>query len=515
MAQDDLTSKQQDYALFLPAIGGHFSTAIGQERFDKYEESRGRFPQGMTTMENLNWWNSKDGFFPYKWSLYSAGHASLDLNKTVKSEDMIRNREPGTFMLGDSGGFQIGKGKWEGDWRANSGCPKADKKRRDVLTWLDTLTDYAMILDIPTWIVREPAGMKATQITSHQEAVEATKFNNEYFINNRKGVQNGGTKFLNVLQGANHTDAEEWYETMKHYCDPKQYPDNHFNGWAMGGQNMCDIHLILKRLITLKYDGLLQEGVHDWMHFLGTSKLEWAVLLTAVQRAVRKHANPNFQISFDCASPFLAAANGQVYHERSFPNNGRWSYRMYKFADDKKYSTDTRKLSDAVVQDGFYKVFQDSPVSDLLQIKDVCYYKPGDLNKIGKEGKSSWDGFSYILLKAHNCWMHLTAVQEANRRYDAGEYPKMMRYSAPSQDKFEDVVERIFAAPTREASMELIEQYDSYWLEIAGTRGYTGKKAKNANTMFNALFDNIEETVELDDEQEFNPEDINDNPEEL
>jgi hypothetical protein len=167
------------------------------------------------------------------------------------------------------------------------------------------------------------------------------------------------------------------------------------------------------------------------------------------------------------------------------------------------------------VQDGFYKVFQDSPVSDLLKIKDVCFYKPGDLNKIGKEGKSSWDGFSYILLKAHNCWMHLTAVQEANRRYDAGEYPKMMRYSAPSRDKFDDVVERIFAAPTKQESLDLIEQYDSYWLEIAGTRGFTGKKARNGNTMFNALFDNIEETVEEDDEQEFNPEDINDNPEEL
>jgi hypothetical protein len=47
---------------------------------------------------------------------------------------------------------------------------------------------------------------------------------------------------------------------------------------------------------------LLQEGIHDWMHFLGTSKLEWAVLLTDIQRAVRKYVNPAFTISFDCAS---------------------------------------------------------------------------------------------------------------------------------------------------------------------------------------------------------------------
>ena len=50
--------------------------------------------------------------------------------------------------------------------------------------------------------------------------------------------------------------------------------------------NMCDIHLALKRLVALRFDGLLEKGLHDFMHFLGTSKLEWATLLTDVQRAV-------------------------------------------------------------------------------------------------------------------------------------------------------------------------------------------------------------------------------------
>ena len=99
---------------------------------------------------------------------------------------------------------------------------------------------------------------------------------------------------------------------MKHYCDDTVYPDRHFDGWGMGGQNMCDIHLILERIVHLHYDGLLQSGKHDWMHFLGTSKLEWATLHTDVQRAVRANYNPTLTISFDCASPFLATANGQV-----------------------------------------------------------------------------------------------------------------------------------------------------------------------------------------------------------
>ena len=74
-------------------------------------------------------------------------------------------------------------------------------------------------------------------------------------------------------------------------------------------------------------------------------------------------------------------------------------------------------------------------------MKDICIYKPGDLNKIGKEGKTSWDSFSYALLMSHNVWMHLTAVQEANRRFDAGEHPAMMRRDGGDYAYFEDIVE--------------------------------------------------------------------------
>lgn len=493
--RDDLTSKQKDYAVFLPAISGFYATFIGKQRNEQYVDPA-RFPQGLTDMEQMNWLNDQKGLFPYKWSLYSGGHANLDLNKQDWSEDMVRNRDPNTLILGDSGGFQIAKGLWEGDWKANSGCPKAQKKREQVLKWLDGVANYGMILDIPTWVIHDKKASKACGITTLQEAVDATKFNNDYFMANRKGKNNGGAKFLNVLQGDNHTSAEQWYQLMKDYCDPVKYPDTHFDGWAMGGQNMCDVHLVLKRLVALRYDNLLQEGVHDWMHFLGTSKLEWAVLLTVIQRAVRKYVNPSFTISFDCASPFLATANGQVYFENVFPQNEKWSYRMAPSADDKKYATDTRKWSDGVVQDGIYPRWQDSPLSDMFKMKDICIYKPGDLNKIGKEGKTSWDSFSYALLMGHNVYLHLTAVQEANRRFDAGEHPAMMQSSGPGGEYFEDLVEAIFAAPDRASAEAIIESYDSYWMEIVGTRGFKGKKTKNANTMFNALFDAVEEPVE-------------------
>ena len=108
---------------------------------------------------------------------------------------MTRNRDrDNSWLLGDSGGFQIGKGKWEGDWRrAGSGCPKAQKKRELVLGWMDAYMDYGMVLDIPAWVSRSPEGAAASQISSYQEAVEGTQqFNNDYFIKHR----NGNCKFL-------------------------------------------------------------------------------------------------------------------------------------------------------------------------------------------------------------------------------------------------------------------------------------------------------------------------------
>jgi len=280
----NLTEQQKDYAIFLPALSTFYALFVGRQRRHEYIPYN-RVPSFLQHgVESINWL-APEGLWQYKWSLHSAGHASLDLQKDMYREDMYRDRNRNTsWLLGDSGGFQIGKGKWEGDWRKGSGCPQAQKKREGVLKWMDAFMDYGMILDIPAWVSRSPEGASASKISSYQEAVEGTQQNNEYFIKNR----NGNCKFLNVLQGENFAQADDWYAQMKHFSDPKVYPDAHFNGWAMGGQNMCDLHLALKRVVELRFDGLLEQGKQDLMHFLGTSKLEWALVLTDIQRAVRK-----------------------------------------------------------------------------------------------------------------------------------------------------------------------------------------------------------------------------------
>jgi len=480
----DLTAEQKDYAIFLPALSGFYATFIGKQRKEEYVE-KNRIPFPNNDMEGLNWLNRQKGIFQYHWTLYSAGHAELDINKDAPKELMIRERDrENSWLLGDSGGFQIGKGVWEGDWK-NPNCPKAQKKRDQVLRWMDAYMDYGMILDIPAWVARSPAGAKATGISTYIDAVNATKINNDYFMKHRTGA----CKFLNVLQGENHADAEDWYQRMKHYCDPKQFPDTHFNGWSMGGQNMCDVHLVLKRLVALRFDGLLEKGKHDFMHFLGTSKLEWATLLTDIQRAVRKYHNPNFTITFDCASPFLATANGQIYCELETKDRTKWVYRMVPSIDDKALATDTTSFGQAFVREGKHGSFLDSPITQSLQAKDVCIYAPGDLNKIGKEGKTSWDSFSYAIQMGHNVWSHINAVQEANRQYDNGTVPNMLVEESFNRVFFRDVVEAIFATSNRDEAEAIIEEFSRFWMSIIGTRGATGKKTVNASTQFANLFE--------------------------
>ena len=485
----DLTSRQKDYAVFLPAISSFYATYIGKQRSDPNYIPSTRIPTAFTNgVEELNFLEPEVGSFYYKYALYSAGHADLDLTKDVPREDWIRQRprDGSSLLVGDSGGFQIGKGRWEGDWK-DPNCPKAQKKRDLVLKWMDGLMDYGMVLDIPAWVVRDVDVANKVGILTYEDACKATIINNEYFMKHSTGA----CKFLNVLQGENHQEADDWYARMKDYCDPKVYPETHFRGWSMGGQNMCDVHLLLKRLVHIRHDGLLEKGKHDWMHFLGTSKLEWATLLTDVQRAVRKYHNENFTISFDCASPFLATANGQLYITTETADRTKWVYRMVPSVDDKKYATDTRKFSDAVVADGVFSTFTDSPLSDKMLVKDVCVYAPGDLNKIGKEGKTSWDSFSYALQMGHNVWSHIDAVQTANEQYDKGIIPGMLVDERFDSVYFKDVVEAIFATDNKDESLMIIEEYNKLWQSIIGTRGAVGKKTVNAGTMFNNLFEEV------------------------
>ena len=496
--QVNLTPLQKDYAVYLPAISSFYSTYVAKQRLEKFIADD-RIPAGFDRgVEGMNFLNPEAGYFTYKYGLYSAGHAQLDLNKSLIQESMIQQRDrANTMILGDSGGYQIGKGVLKFDWLNFEG-PEATKTRQKILEWLELTADWSMMLDVPTWACDHIHSPK-TGLKTFEDCLEKTRYNNDYFLENRLGQ----TKWLNVLQGGDWDTAEKWYEGVKEFSDPKgKYAGKEAEGWAMGGANMCKMDITLKRLMTMREDGLL-EG-KNWMHFLGTAQLDWSCYLTLIQRQIRKHINPEITISFDCASPFIATAHGLVY-TNAVHTNKRWSVIMDKAPDNKA-------LAKSDIPFPFASEF-----ASRLNMGDICWYAPGMLNKINKEGKTSWDSFAYALMMGHNVECHIVAVQRAQQlmdietakhkpdwRHKGIEGKKEIEYSDWVPNRilyFSTFVEELFNTKTKEEAFQLITDAAGFLKSLEGSR-LQGGPAQNT-------FGNLFEVEEIrQDEIDFaNPDD--------
>jgi hypothetical protein len=494
----DLTPLQKDYAVYLPAISSFYSTYIAKQRLEKFIPDD-RIPQGFDRgIEGMNFLNPEQGYFYYKYGLYSAGHAQLDLQKSLTQESMIQDRDRSkTMILGDSGGYQIGKGVLKFDWLNFEGA-EATKTRQKILEWLELTADWSMMLDVPTWACDHIHSPK-TGLKTFEDCLEKTRYNNDYFLENRLGQ----TKWLNVLQGSDWDTAEKWYNGVKEFSDPKgKYAGKEAEGWAMGGANMCKMDITLKRLMTMREDGLLVGK--NWMHFLGTAQLDWSCYLTLIQRQIRKHINPEITISFDCASPFIATAHGLVY-TNAVHTNKRWSVIMDKAPDNKALAKSDIPFPFA------------SEMASRLNMGDICWYAPGMLNKINKEGKTSWDSFAYALMMGHNVECHIVAVQRAQQLMDIEtakhkpdwrmkgvEGKKEIEYSDWVPNRilyFATFVEELFNTKTKAEAFQLISDAAGFLKSLEGSR-LQGGPAQNT---FGSLFD-VEEIRQ--DEIDFsNPDD--------
>jgi hypothetical protein len=497
----DLSPLQRDYAVYLPAISSFYSTYVAKQRLGEFVPLD-RIPKGFDRgIEGMNFLNPEEGYFFYKYALYSAGHAQLDLVKAMTQDSMLQQRDrANTMVLGDSGGYQIGKGILKFDWLDFEG-KAANKVRDDILAWLEVTADWSMMLDVPSWAC-DPANREKTGLTSFQDCLDKTCFNNEYWLKRRVGQ----TKFLNVLQGSDWDTAEQWYQGVKQFSDTKVWGKNAAEGWAFGGVNMCKMDVTLKRLMTMREDGLL-EG-KDWIHFLGTAQLDWSCYLTSIQRQLRKHINENLTISFDCASPFVATAHGLAY-TNPIHTPKKWSTVMDKAPDNKA-------LAGSDIPFPF-----ESEIGRRLVMGDICHYSPGMLNKIGKEGKTSWDSFSYALYMGHNVYCHIVAVQRANHLADIehARFKKTWRdwkklngrdssidepspYVPRSILYFDQFVTELFETKTKDEAFALIDSAKTFINSLDGAR-LQGGPARNK---FHSLFE-VEEVTSPD---EIDTEDMDD-----
>ena len=408
---EDLGKKHQDWAVYLPAISGFYVTQL--QKMDA-NPSEWRCPEGFEKgTQGMNFLDPENSYYHYPWGLYSGGHAHLDPVKSDEREPMVQGRDRSkTMILGDSGGFQLATGVIKMDW-SNAKDPN-DPARTEfcnkILTWLEHTADWSMTLDVPAFAAVGKLSER-TGLTEFQDTLDISLLNLDYFMRNRTP---GATKFLNVLSGSNEENSKTWYDAVKHFSTKSFVQEAYGNedrtleGYAFAGINMKHMYSVLSRILDLREDGLL-EG-KDWIHFLGTGRLNWACHLTSIQRQLRKHDNPNVTLSYDAASPFVNTAYGQTYTHNEFRAK-RFGYFMDRAFDNKDMKGSTMPMP-----------FAHSPIMSRLTVGDICVLGHGDTNRNGKECTTSWDTLSYALYMGHSVYNHITATQEANRLADMEKY---------------------------------------------------------------------------------------------
>ncbi|OOZ36072.1 hypothetical protein BOW52_10970 [Solemya elarraichensis gill symbiont] len=327
---EDFSKRCDDFAIYLPAIQKHYAKAA----VSKGDSSR--LPSNIT-MRDLNFLNPANKLWHYKYALYSAGQFNIGEYDTDIVTDRNKDR---TLMLGDSGGFQIGKGTLGGFNNLRNRDPDSISKvwtdavelKHWIVNWLETHSDYAMTIDMPLWAKYKENKSSPFHNCSTQQLIDLT-VQNLRFINNNK---RGNTKWLNVIQGTTYEDTKLWWNAVKEF---------RFNGWSLAGNAgfRGGAAAIIKQILIMRDEDAFTSGM-DWLHILGVSQLKWAVLLTAIQRGLREHCNQNIRVSYDSASPTVISGKYEKIALKPDLTNkdNSWSIRVIDTPTAKEYTSEAR-----------------------------------------------------------------------------------------------------------------------------------------------------------------------------
>ena len=352
----------KDQAIYIPSISPGFAMAVHQGQWRD-------LPNGVAP-HDLNFLDPNNNLLHLSHAMTSAGQA---LKQTKPCIVNTRDRTA-TLIVGDSGGFQIASDRLQ---------IKGDADRLRILRWLENNADIAMTLDVPTGpVVKNPGRYRYKTVA---DCLTDTLEHLAFFSANRKNPE---TRFLNVLQGNTPTEADTWYEAVKVY---------EFEGWALAGLLRHDFYEVCRRILIMADEGQLDEK--SWIHILGTCELDTAVLLTALQRSINRHINPNLRISYDTSSPFRMLAFNSVYTLPQFTT--KTMTMGAKFAPD-----DTCFIGSQV------RWPWPSPIGDRMVMGDFCVSGH-------RHTRHYRDLLSETLAAHHNlgalCW----GIATANRVFDA------------------------------------------------------------------------------------------------
>lgn len=383
------------YATYLPAVSAGYATCVSST----LPQGR-RFPNGLNLSDLIFW--EPNNLWHYPFILHSVGQYTVG---EMPSHALTNRNCQNSTLIGDSGGFQIGKGTLNGLQHvrrkpmkpadAMDAWAHESDTRQWITRWLESKCDYSMTIDMPLWAMEKKGCKSPFHQCSTDDLIKATVEN----LREIEAQAHPDTKWLNVIQGGQtSTDTLKWWDSVKWFGR---------GGWAMAGSAGASggLHDMLAILLLMRDEGAFAEG-QDWLHVLGVSTPFWAVALTAIQKGLRT-TNPNIVVSFDSSSPFQL---GGRYEEACLTpsytfERKSWSIATVAAPQRPSYASATNLNRFPHMQSPLGKVM-------LLHHLNV---------REGMWENRTFDTISNIMLMNHNTWVYLDAFKTANSLLDQRE----------------------------------------------------------------------------------------------
>ena len=378
---------KDEYSVYLPAVNTQYADALATP----VPEHR-PFPATLS-LEDLMFWDSDNKYWHQPYYLHSVGQYKIG---STPDNAVTRRSKSDGVLFGDSGGFQIGKGSLTGfnalyaGMTAEQACfewRNAIEVRKWIVGWLETHCNYAMTIDMPLWATLDHAKDSPFHNCSLEQLTQLTVENLQFIDKHRQG----NTKWLNVIQGSNIEAIRGWWNAVKWFNG---------DGYALSSSagRISGLGAVLEPLLMMRDDDAFKNG-RDWIHMLGVSTASWAIIFTAMQKALRTTVNPNLRISFDSASPFQDAGIREQYINvpKFGSDKSSWVFEKEQFPHARKHLGSSEPLPFS------------SPIADLLTL--------GHLNFRDEHGKYTVrqvDTLSLVLVANHNIWIMLEAFKQAN-----------------------------------------------------------------------------------------------------
>ena len=405
-------STPHPFAIYLPAVNSSYAR-VGHL---SHSEER-HLPVGLA-LSDFEFWTGNSKLWNHKFLLHSVGNYGV--GRSTKGS--LFSRAKGSFtIVGDSGGYQIGKGKFRGidglysDMSADDAiCAWNDgyDAKCWIIRWLDHYCDYAMTIDMPLWATLNRGRDSPFHLCSEAQLLAMSNSNLRII----QELTRGKTKWLNVVQATTLSNGLRWWDGVKWFKH---------GGWALGGVAgwRGGLYIMLNILLTMRDDNAFDPG-QDWIHVLGVSQMRWDIFLTAIQNGLRR-TNPQLQVSFDSATAFKQGGQRDEYAVAPALGSELKNWSI-KFQGVEHLGI----MADAAAPVPFPA---SSPLGDLLSMHHLLIDDSDFKSR-------RFDSLSNFMLINHSLWVFL----DAGRRANAAAFTATQRNIPDEFARAIDVIEQAF-----------------------------------------------------------------------